>query len=69
MEILNNATSDTSIKISNNIWKKEPGITRTVDAYIISNKAAKLLINNINEIVLPFDYELTYFFRQLKMNI
>lgn len=66
---LDSATSDISVKICENIWKKIPGITRTVDAYIVSNKGAKILTDQIKEIVLPFDFELTYFFRKLKMNI
>jgi len=69
MEALDNATSDKSINVIGNIWKKKYGITRTVDAYIVSNKAATLLVDNIKEIVLPFDFELTYFFRDLEMDI
>jgi len=69
MKILDNATSDESNNIIGNIWKKKYGSTRTVDAYIVSNKAARLLLDNIKEIVLPFDFELTYFFRNLNMNI
>lgn len=60
MDLLDRITSDNSIFLGNNLWKKEPGITRTVDAYIISNKAAKIIVDNISEIVLPFDFELTY---------
>jgi glycosyl transferase family 25 len=69
MSQLDNITSDKSIRVCENVWKKIPGITRTVDAYIVSNKCAKLLIEEITEIILPFDFELTYFFRKLKMNI
>jgi hypothetical protein len=69
MEALDDATSDESINIFGNMWKKKYGITRTVDAYIVSNKAAISLVDEIKEIVLPFDFELTYFFRKLKMNI
>jgi len=69
MNMLDDITSDGSTNITGNLWKKKLGITRTVDAYVVSNKAAKILVDNINEIVLPFDFELTYFFRKLKMNI
>lgn len=68
-KILDNATFDDSVNFSGNLWKKKLGSTRTVDAYVVSNKAAQILIDNIKEIVLPFDFELNYFFRKLKMEV
>lgn len=62
-------TFETSTFVSDFLYKKELGTSRTADAYIVSNKAAKKLVDNINEIALPIDFSLTYFFRHLNMNI
>lgn len=69
IDILDQANLSKSIKVSDNIFKKEPGKTRTVDAYLVSPKAAKKIIDEITEICLPFDFELNYFFNKLNMNV
>ena len=69
IDILDQANLSKSFKINDNVYKKEPGKTRTVDAYLVSPKAAKKIINEITEICLPFDFELNYFFKKLNMNV
>ena len=65
LEILDNANLSKSIKINDRIYKKEPGKTRCVDAYIVKKESAKKILNEIKEIVLPFDLELNYFFKNM----
>lgn len=67
IEILDNANFSESIKVDINTYKKIPGKTRTVDGYIVTYEAAKKTLDNIKEIVLPFDFELNYFFKELNM--
>ena len=43
--------------------------TRCVDAYILSNFACKKLNNVINEISLPYDFDLAYFIKQLNLKV
>ncbi|MCK9415957.1 glycosyltransferase family 25 protein [Candidatus Dojkabacteria bacterium] len=69
IDILDQANLSKSLKINDNIYKKEPGKTRTVDAYLVSPKAAKKIVDEISEICLPFDFELNYFFKKLNMNV
>lgn len=57
-----------TIKIKNNIYKKIPAKTRCVDGYVIKKELAKKLYEEIKEIVLPFDFELNYFFNKLNPN-
>lgn len=58
-----------SINVSGRLYKKEPGTTRTVDSYIVSNKASKEIIKELSTIALPFDHEMNYFFKKLNMNV
>ncbi len=69
MKVLDKLTFESSSIISKDLYKKKLGTSRTADAYIVSNKAAKKLVKNMTELSLPIDYELTYFFRHLNMNI
>lgn len=69
INILDNANLSESVKVDINTYKKIPGKTRTVDAYIVTYDAAKKILDNIKEIVLPFDFELNYFFKELNMNV
>lgn len=69
IDILDQANLSKSLKINDNIYKKEPGKTRTVDAYLVSPKAAKKIVDEITEICLPFDFELNYFLKKLNMNV
>lgn len=69
MQGLDDATNSRSIKICDKLYKKEHGTARTVDGYIISNKACKLLKEKIKEIVLPFDFELNFFLKEYNMNV
>lgn len=62
---LDKSNNSKTIKIKNNIYQKVPAKTRTVDAYIIKKEFAKKLYEEIKEIVLPFDFELNYFFYKL----
>ena len=57
-----------TIKIKNNIYKKTPAKTRCVDGYVVKKEFAKKLYEEIKEIVLPFDFELNYFFNKLNTN-
>jgi len=62
---LDKLTKSKTLKIKKSIYKKIPGVTRTVDGYIIKKELAKILYEKINEIVLPFDFELNYFFKKI----
>lgn len=66
---LDNITFNESIQYDENLYKKKIGITRCVDAYLVSEKGAKKIVDEINEICLPFDFELNYFFKKLNMNV
>lgn len=68
MELLDRLNLSKSIKISNNIYKKIPPKTRTVDGYVITKKLAKLLYNEIKKVTLPLDFGLNYFFKKLDVN-
>jgi GR25 family glycosyltransferase involved in LPS biosynthesis len=65
LDKLNNSKT---IKIKNNIFKKTPPKTRTVDAYIVKKDFAKKLYDNINSLTLPFDFELNYWLDKLNAN-
>jgi GR25 family glycosyltransferase involved in LPS biosynthesis len=65
---LDKLTKSKSIKIKKSIYKKIPPTGRTVDGYIIKKELAKILYEKINEIVLPFDFELNYFLRKINPN-
>lgn len=69
IDVLDMANLSQSIKIADNIYKKIPGKTRTVDAYFVKPNAAKKIVDEISEICLPFDFELNYFFKKLNMNV
>jgi len=69
MNILDDANLSESIKVDTNTYIKIPGKTRCVDGYLITKDAAKKILDNIKEIVLPFDFELNYFLKKLNMNI
>lgn len=43
--------------------------TRTVDAYILKNSTCKKLKTIINEISLPYDFDLAYFIKELDLKV
>jgi GR25 family glycosyltransferase involved in LPS biosynthesis len=69
LEQLDISNCSKSIKIDDNLYKKIPGKTRTVDGYIIKKEYANKMLNEIKEICLPFDFELNYFFKKLNTNV
>jgi len=54
-----------STMVSDGLYKKSPGTTRTVDSYIVSRKGAKKCLNELeNKISMPFDHELNFVFKK-----
>lgn len=61
-----------AITIQNNVYVYEKfrnPKTRTVDAYILKNETCKKLKNIINEISLPYDFDLAYFIKELNLKV
>jgi len=57
-----------SIKTDTIFIKNHPS-TRTVDSYVINKTSAKILYDNIKSIILPFDFELNFFLKELNFNV
>lgn len=56
--------------VSHDIYEKiRNPKTRTVDAYIIKNSAAKKLRKIIDKISLPYDFDLSYFIKMLNLKV
>lgn len=51
------------------VYKRIPPITRTVDSYVITLDAAKKLYNAIDNIILPYDWDVNYFFKKMHIDV
>ena len=52
-----------------NVYEKLPPQTRTVDAYMVKLETAKQLLDIIDNVVLPWDFELAHWLKELNMKV
>jgi glycosyl transferase family 25 len=59
-----------SVDYNEDLIKKCPGTSRTVDSYLISREGASKTLEEINNIItMPFDHELNFIFKKSELNV